>query len=103
MNKKGKLSTAEKFYIEQNVGEKDVKTVAKDLNRSESVVQKYWVGYQKLSTKAGGHFARQSGATVMTPTASILADETRTKKRPTAAISDCITTIKKHEDVNDTV
>lgn len=38
--KKGRLSVAETFYIEGNVGAKSVEQIAKDLNRSVSVVQK---------------------------------------------------------------
>lgn len=38
--KKGRLSTAEVFYIEGNVDAKSVEEIAKDLNRSVPVVQK---------------------------------------------------------------
>lgn len=41
MAKRGKLSKAERFYIEQKMVEVDVETLAKDLDRTPNIVRKH--------------------------------------------------------------
>ena len=82
-----RLNKVEKFYIENNT-DKSVEDLAKDLNRSEAVINKY------VNEKGGsGHLdsvqdekstvgelmghKENRGVTIMTPAASELADETR--------------------------
>jgi hypothetical protein len=103
MTKKGPLSKAEKFYIE-NHRELDIKDLCKDLDRAQSTVGKFLetlpgektakvTSSKKPEPQLSKQFARQSGTTVMTPNASIMADE----KRPQLAgrkSNRCTTTIK---------
>lgn len=84
--KTGRLTKVEKFYIENN-SDKSVGDLAKDLNRSETVINKH------INEKDSGHLdsaqdqkstvgelmghKEDRGVTIMTPAASELADETR--------------------------
>jgi len=95
--KKGKLSKVELFYIDNNA-DKSVADLAKDLNRTESSIEKHIhadTGHldnvQDDKSNIGdlmGH-KEDRGVTVMTPAASELADETRTSR---------IGISKKHQD-----
>lgn len=108
MTKKGPLSKAEKFYIE-NHASLDVKELCKDLDRAQSTVTKFLatlpqnntIASSKQEGKKGSiseQFARneEGGAVVMTPNASIMADERRAEftKGPSARSQRCTTTIK---------
>lgn len=85
--KTGRLNKVEKFYIENNP-DKSVEDLAKDLNRSEAVINKcvneksgsgHLDSVQDEKSTVGelmGH-KEDRGVTIMTPAASELADETR--------------------------
>jgi IS30 family transposase len=78
--KKGPLSKAEKFYIENN-SRSEVSALAKDLDRSESTISKHLKTINKDSQvpNASNLYARDSNkvATIMTEAASMAADESR--------------------------
>lgn len=104
MTKKGPLSKAEKFYIENHL-ELGVKELCKDLDRAQSTVSKFVDKLPKnntVPTKVEGkrgvfdQFARneKGGATVMTPNASEMADDLRKKPTQTPRASRCTTTVK---------
>ena len=86
--KKGKLSKVELFYIDNNA-DKSVADLAKDLNRTESSIEKHirantehLDNVQDGKSNIGdlmGH-KEDRGVTVMTPAASELADETRVSR-----------------------
>ena len=83
--KKGKLSKVELFYIDNNA-DKSVADLAKDLNRTESSVEKHihadtgnLDNVQDDKSNIGdlmGH-KEDRGVTIMTPAASEVADGTR--------------------------
>ena len=81
--KKGPLSKAEKFYIENNA-KSELSDLAKDLDRSELSVSKH---LKTIKTKdeevldSSNLYARDSNkvATIMTEAASMAADESRSK------------------------
>ena len=85
--KTGRLNKVEKFYIENNP-DKSVEDLAKDLNRSEAVINKCvnknrdsglldTVQDEKSTVgELRGH-KEDRGVTIMTPAASELSDETR--------------------------
>tara|TARA_R100001132_G_C3269879_1_gene92091 strand:+ start:191 stop:532 length:342 start_codon:yes stop_codon:yes gene_type:complete len=85
--RKGPLTKAEKFYIDNHL-DTPVKELAEELNRSEKIV-KNRIGTQPedsseqteedSSMKVGNLMARKEdrGVTTMTPQASMLADEKR--------------------------
>ena len=90
MSKKtGKLNKVEKFYIENNE-DKEVGEIAKDLNRTEASVKKH-VEKSRMEhvdkvqdeksdmSELFGH-KEDRGVTIMTPAASEIADETRSKR-----------------------
>ena len=78
--KKGPLSKAEKYYIENNA-EAEVSALAKDLDRSESSVTKHLKTVKKPTDgpDSSNLYARDSNkvATIMTEAASMAADESR--------------------------
>ena len=78
--KKGPLSKAEKFYIENN-SRSEVSALAKDLDRSESTISKHLKTINKdpQVPSASNLYARDSNkvATIMTEAASMAADESR--------------------------
>ena len=96
MTKKGPLSKAEKFYLE-NHSENDIDSLCKDLDRAKSSVKKFLDALPKkkkdslLYQQFGRH---DKGSTVMTQSASEMADSKRpefnAKKR-----SSCVTNIRK--------
>lgn len=76
--KGGPLSKAEKFYIANNTTLSD-EDLAKDLNRSSNVIEKYRSSLPKNEepiTKVSDLMARtDKGATTMTEAASMMSDE----------------------------
>jgi hypothetical protein len=89
MTKKGPLSKAEKFYIENHLN-LEVKELCKDLDRVQGTINKFVSTLPKADmaqiqtedkkeTALSKQFARNEagGAVVMTPNASIMADEKR--------------------------
>lgn len=85
--KTGQLTKVEKFYIDNNL-DKTVDEIATDLNRSNSIVDKYLSSTDKEAdkkpedTEIQSLFARKEdrGVTMMTPNASQVADETRSSR-----------------------
>ena len=100
MSKKGPLSKAETFYIDNHYEDMDAVDIATDLDRTVKSVETYIKknhSKKKLANPAGEHFIRQKGVTIMSETASTIGDQRRKtfeKKR-----SNCITNItdKKEE------
>lgn len=96
MTKKGPLSKAERFYIENHI-DKDIDELCKDLDRAKSSVNKFLKSLPKPEKKESllyQQFGRNDkGSTVMTQSASEMADSKRpqfsVKKRPA-----CVTTIR---------
>lgn len=99
MVKSGKLTDAEKFYIEQNPKGLTIKELADEMDRSLRIVGKYYKEVEQTkesappkSTEAVKNESQmfqlmgrkkrndQHVATVMTPAASELADATRAKR-----------------------
>ena len=78
--KKGPLSKAEKYYIENNT-ESELSGLAKDLDRSESAVSKHLKTIKKNTEipDSSNLYTRDSNkvATIMTEAASMAADESR--------------------------
>ena len=78
--KKGPLSKAEKYYIENNT-KSEISVLAKDLDRSESSISKYLESIKKDThvIDSSGLYARDANkvATIMTEAASMAADESR--------------------------
>jgi len=101
MTKKGPLSKAEKFYIEGNL-EKPLENLCKDLDRAKSTVTKYLKtvvadDQEKAETLLYQQFARNNkGSVVMTPNASEMSDDKRSKftNNNTRRSSECTTRIK---------
>jgi hypothetical protein len=105
MTKKGPLSKAEKFYIENHL-EVGVKELCKDLDRAQTTVGTFMEklpkrakGLSEVQNKKGAvssQFGRneKGGATIMTPNASQMADEMRKKPTQTPRESKCTTTVK---------
>jgi hypothetical protein len=96
MSKRGPLSKAETFYIENHMNEQGVESLAKELDRSISSVEKYIKKISKDKTttfgKVGGQFARSHGAVVMTENASSMSDSKR--KIGTKNNTNCVVKIK---------
>jgi hypothetical protein len=107
MTKKGPLSKAEKFYIE-NHRDLELTELCKDLDRAQGTINKFVATLPKANTvqtqveskketNLSKQFARneKGGAVVMTPNASIMADEKRpdfsSKKTRSKR---CVTSIK---------
>lgn len=104
MTKKGPLSKAEKFYIE-NHRSYELKELCTDLDRAQSTVKTFLdtlPGEKTAPTTTSKkpllsqQFARneKGGAVVMTPNASIMADEQRPVLTQTRKTSSCTTTIR---------
>lgn len=95
-SKRGPLSKAEIFYIEEHVKSgKEISDIATDLDRAIKSIEKCFTKAKKEVSKtvtAGDQFARRPGVTVMTENASTMADATRSKKSPSSL--SCITKIK---------
>lgn len=96
MTKKGPLSKAEKFYIENN-RQLDLKALCKDLDRAQSTVEKFLstLPEVKETTRLYEQFARNDkGATVMTQTAAETADDFRGRINQTTKTKSCTTSIR---------
>lgn len=78
--KKGPLSKAEKYYIENNA-QSELSTLSKDLDRSESSISKHLktINNSVQAPDSSNLYARDSNkvATIMTEAASMAADESR--------------------------
>jgi len=99
MTKKGPLSKAEKYYIE-NHRDLEIKNLCKDLDRAQSIVKSFLgkLAQQEApkDTLLYQQFARnEKGSTVMTETASEMADGKRVQFNEAKHRSRCITPIKK--------
>lgn len=102
MTKKGPLSKAERFYIENNT-HMSVGDLCKDLDRAKTTIEKYIkklpaVTQEPPSSEEETHtmsqFARNGkGSTVMTPNASELGDSFR-KTGPPPRSKRCTTNIR---------
>ena len=103
MTKTGTLSKAEQFYIEHKFPEGvTVDDLAKELDRTKKSIQTF-VDKNDIKTSLDSRketllsqqFARQRGSTVMTPNASIMADDMRPAfNQNKSARKRCITKIK---------
>lgn len=103
MTKRGPLSKAEKFYIDNHLNV-DIDEICKDLDRAKLTVEKYirYLPKEKKQTAAkkqpllSQQFARneKGGATVMTPNASIMADDKRADFSSKKNNRDCITKVR---------
>jgi len=100
MTKKGPLSKAERFYIENHV-HLDINDLCKDLDRAQSSIKKHLKSINKelqpetkKPTRIYDQFARNDkGSTVMTENASIEGDDFRESKTPPRT-SRCTTRIR---------
>ena len=81
--KKGPLSKKEKDFIDNN-SSMETEEIAKELNRSVGVVEKY-TKIKEKDTSAHGLFARKEdrGVTVMTESASNQSDENKQSRKST--------------------
>jgi len=100
-SKRGPLSKAEVFYVEQHVKMgKDINEIATDLDRPAKSIEKCVAKAQKENQvsqlSAGDQFAKKRGAVVMTQNASTLGDARR-KSASVPRNSNCVTKIKKDE------
>jgi len=101
MTKKGPLSKAEKFYIENHL-DKSVEELCKDLDRAKSSIDKYVKSIpiddkKKAETLLYQQFARNNkGSTVMTQNAAEMSDQKRSKftNNNTRRSSACTTRIR---------
>jgi len=98
MTKKGPLSKAERFYIQNKHTTSDLDTLCKDLDRAKSIVKTHIAKCKKEGdgnkNDIGSQFASNRGATVMTQNASERGDAMRGKSSETTKRNNCITSIK---------
>lgn len=100
MTKKGPLSKAEKFYIENHL-DKPLEEVCKDLDRAKSTINKYLKTVavddrDKTATLLYNQFARNGGSTVMTENAAVHSDEFKRKSETTERQrKPCTTNVRK--------
>jgi hypothetical protein len=96
--KKGPLSKAETFYIEQHVKlGSTIDIIANDLDRTQQSIEQCFNKIQaehaaNSRVTVGTQMARQPGVTIMTENASTMSDSTRKKNKN--AKQNCITSIK---------
>ena len=99
MTKKGPLSKAEKFYIENKHNDTELNALCKELDRAKSIVKTHVEKCKKNENKAhdiSSQFAsNDSGATVMTPNASEMADAMRGQTAETKRQHKCVTSIRR--------
>jgi hypothetical protein len=105
MTKKGPLSKAEKFYIENHT-DLSIDVLCRDLDRAKSTVNKFLKtlpaatqepesSTPKSPTATMSQFARNDkGSVVMTENASIMADEHRGKRSLPPRSQRCTTKIR---------
>ena len=96
-SKRGPLSKAEIFYIEEHVKMgQDINTIATDLDRPAKSIEKCVTKAQKENAPqrltASDQFVRKGGAVIMTENASTIGDARR--KSCADRRSNCITKIK---------
>lgn len=99
-SKRGPLSKAETFYVEEHVKMgKDINEIAADLDRPAKSIEKCVAKAQKENPPSkltsGDQFVKQRGAVIMTQNASTIGDARRRSTKP--ANSNCVTKIKKDE------
>ena len=97
MAKTGPLGKAEAFYVEEKFKSgQSIEQIAIDLDRAAGAIDKY-IKKNKVEaprTLIDQQFARQSGATIMTESASTMIDDI--KKTPKILKTNpCVTKIKK--------
>jgi|TARA_B110000902_G_scaffold165012_1_gene188492 hypothetical protein len=105
MTKTGPLSKAEQFYIENKYSnDMDVGQLCKELDRTKKSVQNFITKNDLVKsepeeknkeTLLSQQFARSGGTTVMTPNASVMADDMKAsfnQNKPQR--SKCVTKIK---------
>lgn len=94
MAKTGPLGKAEAFYVEEKFKSgQSIEQIATDLDRATGAIEKH-IKKSKVEaprTLVDQQFARQSGATIMTESASTMIDE---KRKHTPAKHDCVTKIR---------
>jgi hypothetical protein len=106
MTKKGPLSKAEKFYIENHT-DLSIASLCKDLDRAKSTVNKFLKTLPAVKQEQGpapvasketptmSQFARNGkGSTVMTENASVMGDEHRGKRDLPPRSQRCTTRIR---------
>ena len=106
MTKKGPLSKAEKFYIENHT-DLSIASLCKDLDRAKSTVNKFLKTLPAVNQEQGpapvasketptmSQFARNGkGSTVMTENASVMGDEHRGKRDLPPRSQRCTTRIR---------
>lgn len=99
MTKKGPLSKAERFFIDNHL-DKPIDDLCKDLDRAKSTINKYLKtltteDQKKTETPLFQQFARnERGSTVMTQNAAEMADDMRGKANHTTKTKNCTTVIK---------
>jgi|TARA_B100000085_G_scaffold284494_1_gene317743 hypothetical protein len=99
MTKKGPLSKAEKFYIENHL-DKPIEKLCKDLDRAKSTINKFLKTVaveetEKAETLLYQQFARNNkGSTVMTENAAVHSDEVKWGKGGSTRSNQCTTRIR---------
>jgi hypothetical protein len=106
MTKKGPLSKAEKFYIENHT-DLSIDNLCKDLDRAKSTINKFLETLPSVKREKGpatvaskdtptmSQFARNDkGSVVMTENASVMADEHRAKRDVPPRSKRCTTRIR---------
>ena len=106
MTKKGPLSKAEQFFIEQKYSELDLNGLCKELDRAKGIVEKHIKG--KKLTKGPSddtqrsllaeQFGYQGGSTIMTPNASEMGDSLKKRSFNTPKTKQCTTSIRRQKN-----
>lgn len=111
-SKRGPLSKAETFYIEEHVKiGKNINDIAVDIDRPVKSIEKFIkkVKPQKTSQSAkqtnvasprlvaGDQFIKQRGSVIMTENASTISDARR--KSTSSKIQNCVTKVKKDDNI----
>ena len=100
MIKKRPLSNKDKEFIKSN-REDGAEKLAKKLNRAEGTVVKFLDSLGSTAKPKGRGFdlfaRNDKGATVMTPNASELGDDMRSKISLSTKTKNCITSVRKND------
>lgn len=97
--KRGKLSRIETYFIDGNRAKMSDQELADALNRGLKIVQKYLTDNpiaSEAKSLAGQNIQTGKGTTVMTESASMASDATRTRKLP-ASHEMCTSPIHKEQ------
>ena len=100
MTKKGPLSKAEKFYIQNKHTDSNLESLCKDLDRAKSIVRTHITKCKKEEEKTSvndiaSQFAKNdNGAVVMTQNASERGDTFIGKRSEVSRQNRCVTRIK---------